>query len=314
MLTRFSSSSSLVDTLAPPTIAATGRFGLPSAASSASSSFCIARPAWRGQLVSEPLGRRMRAMGGGEGVIDVDVAELGELVDMGRIVLLFALMEAGVLQQEHVAVLHFGDRVVGRLADAVGREGDRTLDDVGDRGGDGLQRIGLVRAALGPAEMREQNDLAALVRDLGDGRRNALDARRVGHAAVLRRHVEIDAQQHALAGDVGVIERAERFGHGSAPHKLPAAATRSSFRSVMPAEAGIQSGRAGQAGLSRRDLNPRFRGGHRILRSASPSRRRCRPCGSRSPIRCRTRRARGRNCRRSPWSDRDGRSRSGRRG
>ena len=108
----------------------------------------------------------MRAMGGGEGVVDIDVAELGELVDMGRVVLLLALMEAGVLEQKHVAVLHFGDRVVGCLADAVGREGDRPLDDVGDRGGDGLQRIGLVRPALGPAEMREQNDLAALVRDL----------------------------------------------------------------------------------------------------------------------------------------------------
>ena len=43
--TRLPSSSSLVETLAPPTIAATGRAGLPSAASSASSSACISRPA-----------------------------------------------------------------------------------------------------------------------------------------------------------------------------------------------------------------------------------------------------------------------------
>ncbi len=158
----------------------------------------------------------MRAMGGGEGVIDVDVAELGELVDMGRIVLLLALMEAGVLEQKHVAVLHLGDRVVGCLADAVGRKGDRPLDDVGDRRGDGLQRIGFVRAALRPAEMREQNDLAALVGDFRDRRRDAFDARRIGHAAVLRRHVEIDAQEHAFARDIGVVERAERFAHVSA--------------------------------------------------------------------------------------------------
>ena len=191
----------------------------------------------------------MGAMGGGEGVVDIDVAELGELVDMGRIVLLLALVEAGVFEQEHVAVLHFGDRVSGRLADAVGREGDRPLDDVGDRGRDGLQRIGLVRAALGPAEMREQNDLAALVRDFLDRRRDALDARRIGHAAVLRRNVEIDAQQHTLAGDVGVVERAERFAHVGAS-KLTTAATHSgSVRSVMPAEAGIQSNRARSSGL-----------------------------------------------------------------
>ena len=209
----------------------------------------------RGQLVSEPLGRRMRAMGGGEGVIDIDVAELGELVDMGRIVLLLALMEAGVLEQKHVAVLHLGDRVVGRLADAVGREGDRPLDDVGDRGGDGFERIGLVRAALGPAEMREQNDLAALVRDLRDRRRDALDARRIGHAAVLRRNVEIDAQQHALAGDVGVIERAERLCHGASQASGGSDAPVPSVLSC-PREAGIQSSRARRAGLSRRDSGP----------------------------------------------------------
>ena len=114
--------------------------------------------------MGEPFGRGVGAVSGGEGVVDIDVAELGELFDMGRIVLLLALMEAGVLQQEHVAVLHFGDRVVGRLADAVGAEGDRALDDVGDRGGDGLERIGFVRAALGAAEMRQKNDLAAFVR------------------------------------------------------------------------------------------------------------------------------------------------------
>ena len=43
--TRFSSTSSLVETLAPPTTAATGVSGVPSALSSAVSSFSIARPA-----------------------------------------------------------------------------------------------------------------------------------------------------------------------------------------------------------------------------------------------------------------------------
>ena len=42
-------------------------------------------------------------------------------------------------------------------------------------------------AALGPAEMREQDHLAALVGDLGDGRRDALEPRGVGDAAVLHR-------------------------------------------------------------------------------------------------------------------------------
>ena len=45
LVTRLPSSFSLVDTFAPPTIAATGRWGLPRAASNASSSACIRRPA-----------------------------------------------------------------------------------------------------------------------------------------------------------------------------------------------------------------------------------------------------------------------------
>ena len=51
--------------------------------------------------------------------------------------------------------------------------------------------------------------LPPLSDDLADGRRDALDARRVGDLAVLHRHVEIDAHQHALALDVDVIEGAE---------------------------------------------------------------------------------------------------------
>src|SRR6185437_6862034 len=167
----------------------------------------------RGQAMGEALGCRMRAVGGGEGVVDIEIAQLGELGDMGRIVLLLALVKAGVLQQQNVAVLHPGDRVGGGLADAVVREGDRPPDDVADRAGNGLERIGLVRPALGPAKVRQKNDLAAFVGDLRDGWRDPLDTGRVGHPAVLGRHVEIDAQENALSGDFGVVEGAERFGH-----------------------------------------------------------------------------------------------------
>ena len=51
---RLPSSSSLVDTLLPPTMAQTGRSGLPSAWSSASSSACIIRPAWEGRCRATP--------------------------------------------------------------------------------------------------------------------------------------------------------------------------------------------------------------------------------------------------------------------
>ena len=78
-----------------------------------------------GQLVAEAFGRGMRAVRGREGVVDPDVAELGQFRDEGRIVLLLALVEAGVLQAEDVAVLHRGDGLGRGLADAVVGEGDR---------------------------------------------------------------------------------------------------------------------------------------------------------------------------------------------
>ena len=67
----------------------------------------------------------MRAVRGREGVVDVDVAELGEFGDERRIVLLLALVEAGVFQAEDVAVLHRSHGLGRGFADAVVGEGDR---------------------------------------------------------------------------------------------------------------------------------------------------------------------------------------------
>ena len=153
-------------------------------------------------------------MRGGEGVVDIDIAELGQCIDEGGIVLLLRFVEAGVLQQHDVAVLHRGDRLRRNLADAIGGEADRAAEVFGDGRGDGPQRIGFVRPALGPAEMGEQDHLAALVGDFADRRQHALDAGRVADLAVLHRHVEIDAQQHALALHLGGVEGAEGMGHG----------------------------------------------------------------------------------------------------
>ena len=161
-----------------------------------------------GQLVAEALGRGVRAVRGRERVVDPDVAELCQFGDERRIVLLFLFMEAGILQAQDVAVLHRSHGLGRGLADAVLGEGDRLLDDLPQRRRDGLQRI-LGVAALRPAEMGEQDDLAALVGNFGDGRCDALEPRRVGDAAVLHGHVEVDAQQHALALHVDVIEGAE---------------------------------------------------------------------------------------------------------
>jgi hypothetical protein len=97
------------------------------------------------------------------------------------------------------------------VADGVVGKADRTADDLGDRRAHRTQRF-LGVGSFRPAEVRQQNDLAPFVGDLLDGRRDALDAGCVGDLAVLHRHVEIDAQQHALVSHVNAIESAKR-GH-----------------------------------------------------------------------------------------------------
>ena len=142
LLTRLPSRSILVETLAPPTIGdhRLGRrvqrlaqrleLGLHGAAG-------IGR-----QLVAEAFGRGVGAVRGREGVVDVDVAELRQLRDEGRIVLLFLLVEAGVLQ---AAACRRPSSRRSRLGAARRRSRRRSATGLPitlrQRGGDRLQRI-----------------------------------------------------------------------------------------------------------------------------------------------------------------------------
>ena len=67
------------------------------------------RAAGRRRPGGEPgdaVGRRFRAMRGAEGVVDVDVAQRGQLARELVAVLLLALVDAAVLEQHHLAGLH----------------------------------------------------------------------------------------------------------------------------------------------------------------------------------------------------------------
>ena len=119
----------------------------------------------------------------------------------------------------------------GLGADAVLGEGDRPAEDRGDRRHDLAAARISGRAVLRPAEMGEQDRLAALAGDLADGRRDGADARVVGDLAVGHRHVEVDADEDALALEVaGVVEGAE-CGHG---HDFTDIRLASRFRRHLP--------------------------------------------------------------------------------
>src|SRR3989442_113972 len=145
--------------------------------------------------------------------VPLPASERGELRDEAGIVALLARVEPGVLQAQDVARLHGVHRGRRPFADAILRERDRPLEDGRDRRRERLERL----CRIGPfraAEMGEQDHLAALIGNLPDGGSHALDAGRVRNLAVLDRHVEVDAHEHAFAPHVGLIERAE---HVSGP-------------------------------------------------------------------------------------------------
>src|SRR5579875_185323 len=125
---RWPSRSSLVDILAPPTIAVSGRCGSSSARESLE--FGLHRaPRVSGKPVAEPFGRGVRAMRRGEGVIDPEVAEFCQCIDEGGIIFLFAGVKAGILEAQDLTGFQFCDGVFRDVTDAIGGERDRSLDD-----------------------------------------------------------------------------------------------------------------------------------------------------------------------------------------
>ena len=156
----------------------------------------------------DPFGRSMGAMGGRERVIDVDIAERGERFGKFRIVLLFARMKARVLQQQHVAVLQFRHGRLRDGPDAIFGECDGAAEHARECCGERLQRHAGHDFSAGPVEMGEHDDARPLVGKLFDGGGLAFDARRVRDHAILHRHVEVGAHQHALPLDVQIVERA----------------------------------------------------------------------------------------------------------
>ena len=89
--------------------------------------------------------------------------------------------------------------------DAIVGEADGPADDLGHRRRDRLQRHLRHALSLRPLEMREQRHLRAHVGERSNGRRHALDPRHVGDHAILDRHVQVDAEKHALAGKLARI-------------------------------------------------------------------------------------------------------------
>ena len=146
----------------------------------------------------------MGAVSGAEGVVHVAVSQAGQLfAELGQVLGLL-LAEAGVLQQNHVAVVHSGNSGLSLLAHngVVIGEHNVLAQQLAQTHGYGSQAELLFGAVLGLAQMAAQDHLATVLDQLLDGGQGGNDAVIVGDHALLHGNVEIAAHQNALALNV----------------------------------------------------------------------------------------------------------------
>ena len=150
-----------------------------------------------GRKLGDRVGRGLRAMRSSEGVVDEDVAERRHALRKRLVIGVLAGQKARVLTERNRA---------GFKCDAVDpmrRETDRHPQQLGQRSDHRLQRrLGLDLALLGPAQMRYHQYRRAGVECQAQRRQRGAQARVVGDFAVLQGHVEILADQNALALEI----------------------------------------------------------------------------------------------------------------
>jgi hypothetical protein len=112
-------------------------------------------------VVGDAFGRGVGAMGGREGVVDVEVAEIRQLLGEDRIIGLFRRVEAYVFQKNHAASVQIANGLHGVRADAVVGEADGGAEQRFQRLDDGFQAHRRNALALGAVEVSQQGDLGA---------------------------------------------------------------------------------------------------------------------------------------------------------
>jgi len=117
----------------------------------------------RREVLRHALGGGVRPVRRPESVVHVQVGEHGHLLRERGIVFLFFGMEADVFEQDDLPRLHLCHSVLRDGSHAIRDERDGKAEQFREARGGGSERILRVGAALGPAEVRAQDDGRAAV-------------------------------------------------------------------------------------------------------------------------------------------------------
>ena len=99
---------------------------------------------------------------------------------------------------------------------AVGGEGHFLIDRLGNGVHNLFQRVFLIGTALGAAKVRQDDDLGAGLRKLGQGRSQPVDAGGIRNDPVLCRDVQVGADQDRLAVELKIV-RVLKLAHPCRP-------------------------------------------------------------------------------------------------
>src|SRR4030088_1669031 len=146
----------------------------------------------------------MGAVGGAEGVVDVQLAKVGQLPGEVRVVFCLSRIEADVLEHHDLAVAHRLDGSLDRRTDAVVQMAHGAADQLAEPLCQRRGSVSCLDLSVGPAEMRDQDHARASLEQVLDGRDRLPNPGIVDDPAVLDRDVEVDAYQDALARNVDV--------------------------------------------------------------------------------------------------------------
>jgi len=170
-----------------------------------------------------------------EGVVDVELAQRRQLPGEFRVVFRFARVEAHVLQHHDLAIMQRLHHGLHRRTNAVVQMAHRTCDQLAQPLRQGSRSVGLIDLAVRPAEVRHQDDACVALDEVLNGRNRLADSGIVDDPAALHRDVEVDADQHALTGDVdvadsGFLQRAAQGGVRGQFSRSPMNTVRSTTR------------------------------------------------------------------------------------
>jgi len=167
------------------------------------------------QELADTLGGAVGAVSSAEGIIHVEIGVGSQLGRESGVILLLLGVEADILQESYITVVHLGQGGTNRDTDAVRDQGDGLAEELGEAGSDGSHReLGLV-AALGSAKVGGEEDLGTLLDEVFDGGDGTSDAGVIGDLSLLvEGDVEVSANKNSLALQVRLSQRSNRLlGH-----------------------------------------------------------------------------------------------------